>query len=237
MGTLTGANLIDRIQDTLQDTTSVRWPEAELLRYINDAQREIVNFKPEASATHANIALSAGTEQSIPSGGLRLIKVTRNMSGTASNATGKRAIRIVDIDILNSQEPDWHDPDAAVGDAAHGTNVKHYAFDPDDPKKFYVYPGVSGDAYLEIVYSGAPTDLSATSDTISLDDIYGNAIIDFVLYKAYLKDSEYAGNAQRAGTHYQLFTASISGGGQAQITINPNMDRMSSTPSSQIPRA
>jgi hypothetical protein len=237
MGTLTGANLIDRIQDTLQDTTSVRWPEAELLRYINDAQREIVNFKPEASATHANIALSAGTEQSIPSGGLRLIKVTRNMSGTASDATGKRAIRIVDIDILNSQEPDWHDPDAAVGDAAHGTNVKHYAFDPDDPKKFYVYPGVSGDAYLEIVYSGAPTDLSATSDTISLDDIYGNAIIDFVLYKAYLKDSEYAGNAQRAGTHYQLFTASISGGGQAQITINPNMDRMSSTPSSQIPRA
>jgi hypothetical protein len=231
MGTLTGANLIDRIQDTLQDTTSVRWPEAELLRYINDAQREIVNFKPEASATHANVALSAGTEQSIPSGGLRLIKVTRNMSGTASDATGKRAIRIVDVDILNSQEPDWHDPDV-VGDAAHGTNVKHYAFDPDDPKKFYVYPGVSGDAYLEIVYSGSPTDLSLTSDTISLDDIYGNAIIDFVLYKAYLKDSEYAGNQQRAGTHYQLFSASISGGGQAQVNINPNTDRL---PPSSLP--
>ena len=39
MGTLTGANLISRIQDTLQDTTGVRWTEAELLRYINDAQR------------------------------------------------------------------------------------------------------------------------------------------------------------------------------------------------------
>jgi hypothetical protein len=231
MGTLTGANLISRIQDTLQDTTSVRWPEAELLRYINDAQREIVNFKPEASATHANVVLSAGTEQSIPSGGLRLIKVTRNMSGTASDATGKRAIRIVDVDILNSQEPDWHDP-TVTGDAAHGTNVKHYAFDFDDPKKFYVYPGVSGDAYLEIVYSGSPTDLTATSDTISLDDIYGNAIIDFVLYKAYLKDSEYAGNQQRAATHYQLFTASISGGGQAQVNINPNRDRL---PPSSLP--
>ena len=50
MGTLTGANLITRAQDTLQDTTSVRWPEAELLRYINDAQREIVNFRPDASS-------------------------------------------------------------------------------------------------------------------------------------------------------------------------------------------
>jgi hypothetical protein len=55
MGTLTGANVISRVQDTLQDTTSVRWSEAELLRYINDAQREIVNLRPEASAIHANV--------------------------------------------------------------------------------------------------------------------------------------------------------------------------------------
>ena len=226
MGTLTGANLIDRIQDTLQDTTSVRWPEAELLRYINDAQREIVNFKPEASATHANVTLTTGTEQTLPSGGLRLIKVTRNVSDATVSATGKRAIRIVDVDILDSQEPDWHDP-TVTGDAAHGTVIKHYAFDPDDPKKFYVYPGVSGDAYIEIVYSGTPTDLSATSDTINVDDIYGNAIVDFVLYKAYLKDAEFAGNQQRAGTHYQLFTSSISGGGQAEVNLNPNLDKVS----------
>ena len=117
MGTLTGTNLLSRIQDTLQDTTSVRWPEAELLRYINDAQREIVNMKPESSATHSNINLAVGTEQALPSGGLRLIKVVRNMSGTAANATGKRSIRIVDIDILNTQEPNWHDSTVA-GDAA-----------------------------------------------------------------------------------------------------------------------
>ena len=45
-GTITGANLLLRIEDTLQDTTNVRWSEAELLRYINDAQREIVNLRP-----------------------------------------------------------------------------------------------------------------------------------------------------------------------------------------------
>ena len=64
-GTLTGANIITRVQDTLQDTTSVRWSEAELLRYINDAQREIVNLRPESSADHANVQLVAGTEQTI----------------------------------------------------------------------------------------------------------------------------------------------------------------------------
>jgi hypothetical protein len=221
MGTLTGANIISRVQDTLQDTTSVRWPEAELLRYINDAQREIVNLRPEASSTHANVQLGTGTEQDLPSGGLRLIKVVRNMSGTASNSTGGRAIRIVDVDILNTQEPDWHNP-TVTGDAAHTTVSKHYVFDEDDPRKFYVYPGVAGNAFVEIVYSAAPTDLANTSATIAVDDVFANAIMDFVLYRAYMKDAEYAGNAQRASTHYQLFTNSIGQGAQAQTLLSPN---------------
>lgn len=222
-GTLTGTNLLDRIKDTLQDTTSVRWTEAELLRYINDAQREIVNFRPEASATTANVQLVTGTKQTLPTGGLRLIKITRNMSDASGGATGKRAIRLVNVDILNTQEPDWHDGTVST----HGATVKHYVFDDDDPRNYYVYPGVSGNAYVEIVYSAAPTDLSAASSTISIDDIYGNAIIDFVLYKAYLKDAEYAGNQQRASTHYQLFTASIGQGNQAQMLLDPNNDMVS----------
>ena len=124
-GTLTGANLLARVKDILQDTTSVRWPEAELLRYINDAQREIVNYRPESSATTSNVQLVTGTKQSLPSGGLRLIKVTRNMSSAASGATGKRAIRIVNVDILNTQEPDWNDPTVS-GDAASGVCTKRW---------------------------------------------------------------------------------------------------------------
>ena len=66
-GTITGESLIDRIQDILQDTTSVRWPEAELLRYINDAQREVTNLRPESTATTSNMVCVAGTKQALPS--------------------------------------------------------------------------------------------------------------------------------------------------------------------------
>jgi len=226
MGTLTGANLISRIQDSLQDTTGVRWTEAELLRYINDAQREVVNFKPQASADHSNVQLATGTEQSIPDVALSLIKVVRNMSATGSSATGKKSIRLVDEDILNSIEPDWHDP-TVTGDAAHGSVIKHYVFDPDDPRKFYVYPGVKDgeNAYVELITSRSPTDLSATSSTIYIDDIYGNALVDYVLFRCYMKDSEFAGNAQRASQHYQLFLNSVSSGISSKNLINPNFDR------------
>ena len=100
-------------------------------------------------------------------------------------------------------------------------------FDDDDPRNFYVYPGVNGNAYVEIVYSASPTDLGSASATISVDDIYANAIIDYVLYRAYMKDAEYAGNAQRASNHYQLFTASIGQGSQMQQLLDPNNDPVS----------
>tara|TARA_B100000214_G_scaffold209436_1_gene152020 strand:- start:12294 stop:13013 length:720 start_codon:yes stop_codon:yes gene_type:complete len=224
VGTLTETNLLARIRDTLQDTTSVRWSDAELRRYINDAQREIVNFRPEASAKTANVALVVGTRQTIPTEGLRLIKITRNMSDASGGATGKRAVRLVNVDILNAQDPDWHDP-TATGSSTHGTTVKNYVFDDDDPRVFYVYPGASSTStFLEIVYSKSPTDLTTGSSTIDIDDTYANAIMDFVLYRAYLKDAEYAGNAQRAGTHYQLFQASVGQGAQAQLLLDPNND-------------
>jgi len=229
-GTITGANILLRVKDTLQDTTSVRWTEAELLRYINDAQREIVNLRPDASATTANVALVVGTAQTIPTAGLRLIKVVRNMSAAGGSATGKRAIRIVDREILDSQEPNWHDSSVS-GDAAHSTTVKHYVFDEDDPRRFYVYPGASSTStFIEIVYSTSPTDLANTSATIFVDDIYANAIIDFVLYRAYMKDAEFAGNAQRANNHFQLFANSVGAGAQVNLMSSPNMDAPRAVP-------
>ena len=235
-GTITAANLLLRIRDTLQDTTGVRWLDAELLRYMNDAQREVVNLRPDASADHANVQLATGTEQVIPDVGLRLIKVVRNMSAAGGSATGKRVIRIVDREILDTQEPNWHDP-TVTGDAAHTTVPKHYVFDEDDPRKYYVYPGVAGNAFVEIVFSRSPTDFANVSSAVSyLDDTYANGIIDFVLYRAYMKDAEFAGNNQRATTHFQLFTSSLGTGGQVSLMVSPNIDAARAAPPMMAPQ-
>ena len=220
-GTLQAQHILSRVRNILQDNTAVRWTDGEMFDYLSDAQREIANLRPDATATHSNVQLTTGTEQTIPTDGLRLIKVVRNMSGTATDATGARSIRVVTEDSLNSTEPNWHNP-TVTGDATHGTEVKHYIFDNEDPRKFYVYPGVAGNAYVEIVYSKNPTSLGAATDVIQVDDIYANALINFALYRAYLKDSEYAGNQQRAGSHYQLFTQSIARGGITANAIQPN---------------
>jgi hypothetical protein len=220
---VTVQSVIDRAQTVLQDTTGVRWPVVgELVLWINDAQREIALLKPDASATNSTITLATGTKQDIPSGGNRLLKVVRNMSA-ASNGTGKRSVRLVDREVLDAQSPDWHDP-TVTGDAAHAAIVKHYVYDEANPRNFYVYPGVSGRAYLEIIYSSNPT-VVGQGDSLSIPDIFANAVMNYVLYMAYMKDAEYAGNAQRASSHYQLFTASVTGKGQVDAITNPNMER------------
>jgi len=101
-----------------------------------------------------------------------------------------------------------------------------------------LYYARSTSTFLELVYSAAPTDLANTSATLYIDDIFGNAVIDYVLFRCYLKDAEYAGNEQRAGNHYQLFISSITGGGQAQFGLSPNQDsmsRVSAPPSANLP--
>ena len=223
--TVSVQSVIDRVQATLQDTTGIRWPvNDELVLWVNDAQREIALLKPDASATNETITLTSGTKQSIPSGGNRLLRVVRNMSA-ASAGTGKRSIRLVSREILDSQTPDWHDP-SVTGDAAHTSVVKHYMYDEQDPRNFYVYPGVSGNAYIEIVYSVNPATVTS-SDNLSIPDIYANSVMNYVLYMAYMKDAEYAGNNQRAANHYQLFTASVTGKAQVDLITTPNAESRS----------
>jgi len=198
--------LIRRVVETLQDTTSIRWPVAELVRYLNDGQREIIVHRPDAMVTNASLTLTAGTKQSLPSNGAKLIDVVRNSAGT------KRAIRMCAREILDAQSPGWHNLSGV-------TEIVHFMFDPRDPKVFYVYPPAqSAGASVDLVYSALPTDIaepaagtdySAVSGAISVPDIYSNALQDYVLYRAYTKDSQYAGNEVRAQARYAAFANAL----------------------------
>lgn len=221
---VTVQSVIDRVQKTLQDTTGVRWPVVdELVLWVNDAQREIALLKPDASAKNVTITLAAGTKQDIPSDGNRLLRVVRNMSA-ASNGVGKRAVRIVSREVLDAQTPDWHDP-LVTGDAAHAAVVKHYIYDEQNPRNFYVYPGVAAAAssFVEIIYSANPVTV-AQNGNLDIPDIFANAVMNYVLYMAYMKDADYAGNQQRASSHFQLFMSSITGKAQLDALTSPNFD-------------
>lgn len=198
----TAQKVLQRVVITLLDPNAVRWPTAELVRYLNDGQRDIALVRPDATSTTATMTLAGGARQTLPSAGAKLLEVIRNSGGS------KRAVRLVDRVILDAQNPNWYNITGV-------TEIRHYTFDPREPRIFYVYPpAASSNASVELIYSAYPTDITEPSGSalytdvtgnISVADIYVNALVNYILYRAYSKDSENTQNATLAASFYQLY--------------------------------
>lgn len=200
---VTVSMILRRARRLLFDTDGMRWPDTEMLEFINDAQRQIVFLRPEAYAVTGVITAAVGTRQTIPAGGVRLLRVTRNMN-QVGNTTGK-AIREANRLALDSELPGWHAMPGQV-------EVSHFAFDQVNPRTFYVYPPAASGCRIEAIYSATPPELvgsysasgflsNANSLTLAVGDQYINPVLDWVLHRAFSKDAEYGGDPQRA-MHY-----------------------------------
>lgn len=194
MATVTVESILNRANTLLNDQAWVRWPKQELLDYYNDATKAIVLVRPDAHTKHETFSCAEGTKQDLPKDALRLIEVIRNSTG--------KVIRFVPRKALDDSYPDWHA-------SAKSESVSAYTYDERYPKIFYLYPGTTASHNIDLVYSVAPqskTIVEVEADAVAdLDDIYINPMIDFILYRAFSKDSEYSANINRANTHYQAF--------------------------------
>jgi hypothetical protein len=238
VSTIKVIDVIQRVEDVIQDE-NVRWPRLELQNWINEAYLQIVLLRPDSNAVSGTFVCAGGTKQNLNDGGdaavfgsaLRLLDVVRNLEATSD----KKVIRHIVRSVLDDQRPSWH--------AEEGTlNIQNFTFDPRRPKEFYVFPPALATTEIEVVYADAPkahtrteaeldpTDaanqtvdiVTAPEAFIKLDDIYLSSIIDWVLYRSYSKDAEYAANAERAMAHNQAFFNGIGAKTQTDMGTAPS---------------
>jgi len=227
MATTKVIDIIRRAEKILNDEGAVRWTRVELQDWLNDAYKEVILLRPDANSQTATVTLAAGTRQKLSDAGtinlptaLRVLDVIRNMAATSS----KRAVRFVDRRVLDDQLPGWHAETQSV-------NVVHWMFDIRTPKEFLVYPPATALAQIELAYSSVPTAHALTAgqldpagaDTtiINLDDIYANVVLDYLLYRAYSKDADYAANGQRAINHLNSFNSSLGAKTSVDVATAP----------------
>lgn len=218
--TITAQSIITRASQILQDTTSTRWPVRELTRWFNDGQREVAVHRPDATSKTATGTCAAGSRQDLKTmTGVSTLKPAKLLD-VPRNMPNGRAVRLVSREILDSQNPTWH---SMTGSAT----AIHYTHDVRDPTAFYVYPPATTSTQLEIVFSAVPTDVALPADgaeislslsdtdtsvvagNMDLPDIFAGAVLDFILYRAYMKDADFAGNAARAQAHYTAFANAL----------------------------
>lgn len=214
----TAQSIADAAWSTLGDTVGTpgsRWTSAEVLRHINDGQREAVVQLPSAYTKATIATLAAGTRQTFAglsiTDAVRFLRMTRNFE--SNGTTPGRSVTTRPIGWIDAERPDWHLDTA-------GATV-HCFYDPLDPKAFYVWPKAGGTLKAEIIYSAVPPAVAAIGDNISLDDIYSNALRYYVLFCAMSKQANFARN-ELASTFYQLFLQSLGVKGQQDKANDAN---------------
>lgn len=176
----------------LNDPDATTWSDATLIIALNQALRILSLVRPDASAKIATLDIVEGSRQLIPTDGVRLLRVVRNI--TELGAPG-RAVRLVQQEDMDSMSPDWHN--------AAGTIVKEYMFDSRSPQHFYIYPTVPTTSKLEIEYSSYADDVTELTaiNPLPVSPIFAQPVQELMLYKLLSGD---ASNGTSGNDHLRV---------------------------------
>jgi len=203
MATTDAKTIIDKAAIQLGDIDKVHWTESELLGWLNDAQLKIVTLAPQTNVKNSKVRLIPGVKQAIPADGILILDIPFNYR---SNGTlVGEVINKATLEIMNKRVPGWIT-------ATQGVTVRCFIYSPSDPSVFYVYPPQPAlSTQVEMVYSARPELITNAygGTKITVDDQYQDALLDFVLFKAFDKDSEYGNQDVKKNQHYQLFLQAI----------------------------
>jgi len=197
------SSVLDRAEFQLNDAGFTRWTKPELLLYLSEGQRETARLTPDSTAKTGSVKLVAGeTRHALPADTGTLLKITRNMG--ADGLTPGRSITIMDTMTLDRVDPKRHEGQGK-------TRIKHYSYEEVNPLEFESYPksSASTDVYVEAIYSVMAADLTDETDDLTVIDKYVNALSEYVMFRAYGKDAQYAGEDGRSNKHFGLFQAGL----------------------------
>lgn len=208
MPTVLAMQIVADATRILKDAGNLRWSEDELIGWLNAGQRAVVSRRPDANVVYIDFTCVAGTRQSLPAEGLRLVDVPCNTIG--------RGIRKIERTVLDNQNPAWHQADETE-------SVEHYIYDDRVPKIFWLYPPPIAGHMVDIAHSAVPNQIVVTqgNETITIDDTFQNALLDYVLFRAFQKDAEFGASPQRAGLHWQAFLTEIGDNTKADAAMSP----------------
>jgi len=212
----TAQSIIKTAQQTLQDEAGTRWAASELVAHLNDGQREIASMRPDMFTVSTEHALVLGPKQTLPSGCSKFIDVTRNSSGAV--------VRQADRNMLDAVDSNWYTK-------APSRVIKHFCYDLREPQCLWVYPTAVVGTKIDIIYSTMPADVPAPTSPglvwatvtgdINVNPIFNNALLNFVLFRAYAKDAEGTSNAGLSASYYQLFKAGVAEEAAPRQAVQP----------------
>lgn len=207
-------SVLERVVGTLEDNGHDTWTLADLVRYLNDGQRDTHVKRPDLFVVEAEHVLAAGARQSLPAAGSKLIDLPANTSG--------RPVTRIQRALLDAQVPGWRTQTAAA-------EIDHFMYDERQPRVFEVYPRAASGARVLLEYASIPADLpipasgatlAGLAGDINVPDLQATALQHYICYRCYAEGDENT-NAARAQGFLQLFADALDIEIAATLAIAP----------------
>lgn len=181
-----------------------RWTVQELAEYLTGAIAQVSALKPTLFTVFAPIRLAPGAVQSVPPEYTELIDIVYNL-----NADGTHG-EPISMGSFTAARALGRTSCAAT--RSGGYEVRSYSVHPENDTFFYVDPPAPQVSPMPAVWALvrlAPNVITAPTDAVVManttPETYREALKDWMLYRAFSKDSESSDSFQKAQAHYKAF--------------------------------
>lgn len=175
------SDVITRVRRTFGDEAAVQVQDADIIRWINDAQLEIV--KRNDSALQETSFMDLVANQSTYTMPTTLL-IIRTLRYKYTNMVSFNKIRYASLQQFDEIVDGWDGTAFGVGAPIYYTMDKGQVI-------LFPTPDQSATGGLKILHNKRPTDVVLTSDALSLPLIYHNSIFQYCMWQASLLDEDH----------------------------------------------
>ena len=222
----TALDIMTRAAIIIHDENYKRWTRSEMLNWASEAQISVAR-NPGVYNRTVTLPLSKGTTQSLPEDGWALVTVRCNVAGDRPVSV----VKVTTRDLLDSFCPMWRRmPEQPL--------VENYIYGTREPTEFAVFPPNDGTGAVEMVYMAIPAHFTSENDEVVVDDSYIPALVNYIVYRAYCKESEYSPGISNATAFFEAYQQELMTALSVRQNTTPNAALMKVVASSnRIPNA
>lgn len=188
----------------LNDLDYVRWTKSNLADYLTDAIAVMAALKPTLFTVFAPLRLAPGAVQTVPGEFTELVDILYNFNsdGTQGEYVNQGSFTTARALGRSACTPAYGDGYVVRSYTVHPENDTYYIVDPPAPS-------VSPMPAVWALLRRAPNVIVVETDEVVManttPETYRSALLEWMLYRAFARDTESTDSFQKSQAHYKAF--------------------------------
>ena len=174
-------DVVTRVRRTFGDDAAVQVTNDDIIRWVNDAQIEVVKHNDAALQTTTTMTITAGTAQyTLPVD----LLILRSIRFKFADMLSYSALKFKNMQEFDDSIDGWDGSAYSTGSPAFFTMYEGKII-------LFPVPDQSNAAGIKLLYNRQPVSVATVSDELSLPLLYHNTVVKYCMWQASLLDEDH----------------------------------------------